>query len=365
MAKHKQAVANVPIFVRDPKTIASLPMNLLWEVTRRHGNYVAMWQLARADTQGVSPEFRKQAQLWLQMIGVSGEPIDPALSFENIDDGSLPLAAYQGALWPLTYRNLVELMATHLSSAERNIAAHLLYVDPRLTTVEELSEVQSIMNSKDLIFFDVEVPGRHVSLNPHSATRAITDEARSIVKGLKAGQVIPPSRRRNDDILKYLRVWDLREGWLNGRYDALAERTFHEIAKVDKIPMSTLVTRYQSAFRLITGHEYTLDCWLKIFGSPKIRASSARKEFARLSFERSNSDHQRQQVCPELRQPALESQYEVDLENLGKHPELEKLAKDICSRIKLGKSDRVICAELELTDHRLIEYFRKRDEGLS
>src|SRR5262249_49163009 len=65
---------------------------------------------------------------------------------------------------------------------------------------------------------------------------------------------------------EYLQVWDLREGWADGRYDWKRTKRIREIASATNTPEGTVKNRYRAAFRYITGQEYTPELFDTLFG---------------------------------------------------------------------------------------------------
>lgn len=79
------------IIARPLYQLRSLPIPYRWEVTRRHPYYQMFWTAARNDHRkqpaGSSEELalREAMVAILGMIGVSGEPPDPATEFAELE----------------------------------------------------------------------------------------------------------------------------------------------------------------------------------------------------------------------------------------------------------------------------------------
>ena len=103
-----------------------------------------------------------------------------------------------------------------------------------------------------------------ISINLQMPQRAISEAVEELVRKWKGERGITEHRRRDDCLDDYLAIWDLREGWLDGEYSGSRERTFHAISQELRIPVPTVTSRYRSAFRLISGHDYTPALWIRL-----------------------------------------------------------------------------------------------------
>lgn len=100
--------------------LRSLPIELRWEVTRRHPYYLAWWSPAREFHEGAPVEqpaqlpLRQAAVAILGAIGVSGPPISPETPYENIGGVKLERAGMAGLIHPVSNRGLMGLLITAL-----------------------------------------------------------------------------------------------------------------------------------------------------------------------------------------------------------------------------------------------------------
>lgn len=99
---------------RPHETFLDLPSKYRWEFTRRHPYYLTCWQFAQAHRRKTyvgDPELEAIAFLGAQVlanIGVTGEPVDPATPFEDLDGGvEVDPGFLSGAVQPMTYRNIM------------------------------------------------------------------------------------------------------------------------------------------------------------------------------------------------------------------------------------------------------------------
>lgn len=108
-----------------------LPFDLRWEVTRRHPYYLGLWEVARLyrdHFQDLPPDRQVAAyaaMLVLVGIGVTGRPVDPATTADEIlraDDPTFLTATVQ----PVTLRAMVAALLTALPPAEQVVVGALL-----------------------------------------------------------------------------------------------------------------------------------------------------------------------------------------------------------------------------------------------
>ena len=76
------------VLLRPEREFLQLPVKFRWEATRRHPYYLRFWRIAsRPDPLGpMEAQSRDAARLLLQAVNVRGVPVDPALSFEELDE---------------------------------------------------------------------------------------------------------------------------------------------------------------------------------------------------------------------------------------------------------------------------------------
>jgi hypothetical protein len=182
---------------------------------------------------------------------------------------------------------------------------------------------------------------------------------------------ISERRRRDDKLDDYLTVWDLREGWVEGRYDSSREQTLHQIAQQQRVPLSTVANRYRSAFRLIVGREYSPALWARVLGFLKVSELLDPEELPQRTLRRPWHDR-RPRLVPEA---ALRAPEEVEgsssLVNTSGVSANEiayvDLILDIQDLIAKGRSNENIVAELELTSPfsgDIIDFLRERRRDL-
>jgi len=258
--------------------LAKLPLSYRWEFTRRHPIYLKFWEAARQHRQKPSddPTVAREGQwatLMLQLIGVSGEPVPPSSSAEELTAGDLGQVWEGGAIAPLTFRGLILLLIAAIPPEDRRGIADLINESARDSDlgIHPYFLAQRVCQNNHPLL-DMLIPAPLVSINLQAPQRAIREAVESYVQKKKEEQNIPEIRRRDDSIEDHLRVWDLREGWTGTGYDPKLERTFSQIAKELKESIPTVRSRYQRAFALLIGHDFSAEVWFRLFGIDRVRS---------------------------------------------------------------------------------------------
>jgi hypothetical protein len=208
-----------------------------------------------------------------------------------------------------------------------------------------------------------------LSINLQMPQRAINEAVEQLVRQWKQDRGISERRRRDDSLDDYLAVWDLREGWLDGEYVGAREKTFQTISQEIGIPIATATTRYRSAFRNISGHDYTPELWIRLMGPLKISQTVDRAN-AGLLFRRPwRSPHPRpvteavllpgrnERERPQFLEAAAVTESEIGMVDLS---------LDIQTLLGRGLSDEQIIRDLELESELaagLIAELRRRFEN--
>lgn len=103
-------------FGRPPGQLHDFPVNVRWEVTRRHPYYLIFWNEAlrsRRDPPGADSAeagHRHVAMLILGSIGGFGEPVSPATDFPDLIAGAPDPAFLAGSVQPMTFRAVVAML---------------------------------------------------------------------------------------------------------------------------------------------------------------------------------------------------------------------------------------------------------------
>ncbi len=351
--------------------LRSLPISIRWEVTRRNPYYYVWWKQARAEhrRQPLDSEedvtLRQAAIAILGMIGVIGEPPDPARSFAELGSDELNSAWLSGAVHPATMRGLAAILIAALPKSTLAQLGRIFLtaacdeLEDRTPRQIEAMQQLTVAGWEGLNSFPNEPL---VSINPAASERKITEAVDVLLKEWKEQRGLDERRDRSDKYDEYLEVWDLREGWRNGVYDRSAEQTFREIAASTKRSVSTLNNQYCRAFELITGHRYSRELWFAMFGPIKVTELIG-----------SDAGRTRRPATSPTPRPVPDSVVSSDSEQAtsagsvvgnaqgGSDTGLVELLNDISTMVGLGRTDAQIAAELDLPPE-YIPYLRSRDD---
>jgi hypothetical protein len=267
------------LLLRPPNITMSLPLEFRWEFTRRHPYYLQFWQLAKRhhekSSQDSEQRAREQAAIFiLSGIGMAASmvPPDPQFGPEAVGHGDLGAVWRGGAVAPATFRTLAHMLLAALPGAQRSQLGRLLNESAEFDSANSgaMFDVhQRLANMGDIVWDSFpQVPV--VSLNLEMPQRAITEAIENLVREWKEDRSIPEQRRRDDKLTAYLTVWDAREGWTNGEYAGPREQTFRQIAAATREPLSTVISRYRTAFRYLSGHNYSPELWIRLMGPLKL-----------------------------------------------------------------------------------------------
>ncbi len=347
------------ILGRPPVILNELPVEFRWEFTRRHPYYLLFWQMAHEHWQNPScDEVRwkmgEAATLMLQLIGITADPPPPATKFGEMDETRLADAWRQGAIAPLTFRSLAVTMLHGLPPDSRQVVADFL-TRPSCGGDSEDPHGYSLLSE----FARVPAPSLDklpaapiISINVNSPLRTILKAVESWVQERKKLLGISEHRRRDDKLPEYLRVWDLREGWTDDHYDPRREKKLREIGDEVGETVSTVVNRYRSAFKYLTGHEYTREIWFRLFGVFKTSVLTNPDVRARLTLRRPR----RSPIPREVPESVLAPQEQSDghggtfLENMAIVCDMQNssdLLMDLDALIDRGFDDDRIASSLE------------------
>ncbi len=261
------------------EVVKQLPVQYRWEFTRRHPYYLQFWQPAREfrehpSTDEVIRGSQEAASLILTAVNVAENvsPPDPRNEFAKLGADVIGSAWEGGAVAPAMILTLAHILLLVLPKDERAQLGRLLCDS---AAYESSDKVQMDSFHRRLASLPGDIwksfPNAPiVSFNLQAPQRAITEAVETLVRRWKQDQGITETRRRDDKLEGYLAVWDLREGWADGGYDGTREKQFHEIAEQLHAPLPTIQSRYQAAFKILTGHDYKPELWIRLFGPIKL-----------------------------------------------------------------------------------------------
>lgn len=370
-----------PDLVRRPAgQLHDFPVEVRWEVTRRHPYYLTLWEEVKRYRRGQpdDPPERKlygyAATLVLGAIGVSGEPVSPATPFsELIGSGGDP-AFLGGSVQPMTLRSVVAMLLTTLPPADRAFVGTLFLnsgmeeyhkdADPAMRSAE--LDMLFRTPSPALDSYPV-APLFYVHLG--ASQRAIVRDAEDQVRRWKARRGEKSSKVHTAKLAEYLRVWDLREGWADGGYDRSREFPFAAVAGKLKQPLSTVVSRYRTAFEFVVGQPFTPELWWQVFGplkysrlfgDAKAAYSAGTRHRLRSPVARPVPDSVVSPVTDTTRTGTTVGRGSAVTDDMR----FTEMMIDLRDLIARGFTDEEIARHLELGDPELVADFRRHGEEL-
>lgn len=356
------------------------PLEIRWEVTRRHPYYLSFWDYALAGPAGSAPAtdipLTRQFIAWhmLGLIGVQGMPYDPATSAEDMLGRDLDPLFLSGSIQPMTMRAMAALLIQMLPANERHFLGQMLLSsrDPaqaipgdtdqqvqRMLAVQALAEFpsQAFDACPDAPFFQI-----HMGASLRTLQRDLEEQSRR----WKAKLGIEPSKVHTAKLAEYLAVWDLREGWTGSGYDPGRQLPFAEIGQQLRISKrSTLAYRYRSAFAMITGHEFTPELWFALFAPLNFTSllGDPQKCYAAPIHRRIMTPTRRPAPDTRVSRPS-DQPHQYGVVELGsafrEDQDLIDLRCDFEDLSRRGFSDAEIAQKLELPDANLVAVIRER-----
>jgi hypothetical protein len=314
------------------------------------------------------------AMYLLNLIGVTGEPVDPRLNYDEL--GHADPAFLPGAVQPMTIRNMLTLIINALPGAELQVLTAVLDVatNPDYAETDDQNLLLQKRKAQNMLMqltsarFDSypDAPFYYIHLN--AAQRRIREDVENYVRRWKQLRGIPERRTHVSGFDEYLRVWDMHEGWKNGTYEHDAENSFSSIEAVLNKPKSTVVGAYRAAFKRITGHEFSPEMWMRVFGSVGLATADGDSHPAILRRYRSFVLSNKPKPVPEAtlqhqdvehgRVGLVEGATAVE----GGQATVE-LEIDMLGLLRLGWTDDRIAEELDVSPS-VVGYFRGRLEEM-
>lgn len=276
--------SQVDIISRPLNQLHDLPVRFRWEASRRHPYYLVFWsdaQRYRRSGLGTEPAqtlLRQAAMLMLGAIGVTGEPVAPATSFEELDEGDLDPAFLSGALQPMTLRSVAQMLINALPRAERAVLGSVLRVSCDDEYAVDGDDANGSFQKKRASLHLAQFASPSLDSYPDAplfyihlgaSQRTIVQDVKEQVRRWKGRRGIEERRVHTAKLQSYLDIWDQREGWTGSGYRRSEEHSFPQIVKRSKEKLGTVSNRYRAAFQVITGHEFSPFLWWRLFGPIK------------------------------------------------------------------------------------------------
>jgi hypothetical protein len=365
---------------RPPGQLHDYPVAVRWEVTRRHPYYLVFWSdalLYRQNILGDHPAqrlFRHAAALMLGAIGVTGEPVSPSTTAEELIGGNIDPAFLAGSVQSMTLRSVVAMLVNVLPPAERAVVGSLLLTagdseyavpgDDDGRTAQKRKALDHLARIASAALDSCpEAPLFYVHLG--ASQRSIACDAEDQARRWKRRRGIAERRVHTDKLPLYLDVWDRREGWSGAGYDLSREHSFAAIAAKLRVSLSTVANRYRSAFQMVTGHPFKPELWWRLFGplkygelfgDPAAVLSAAVRHRLQTPVRRDVPDSV---ISPAVEQAHVSGTVER-LSAVGGGSELTDLLIDLEEMFERKLPDEEIARRLGLTDAGMVAAVRDR-----
>jgi hypothetical protein len=189
-----------------------------------------------------------------------------------------------------------------------------------------------------------------------------------LIREWKQNAEISETRRRPEMLEAYLTAWDLREGWTGDDYDVDREHTFADIGRMTGESPQTAAGRHRSAFRLVCGHEYSLETWARLFCVVKLAGKFGVQALMRRRVNVGGKSARGLKLIPETTLSTNDSGGDGGwIARSALAPSSEDttmLVLEIEEKIKQGLHDDAIVKVMEFDDpsagRELVHYFRKK-----
>jgi hypothetical protein len=309
----------------------------------------------------------------LQAIGVSAAPVDPATPAQDLLGPDVAPAFLSGSCLPVPLRDLAAELVQQLSRAALTLLGHVC----RAATHPEYAvagddAILLQQRLRALASLDAQVsPGldsygaRPVfRINPGAAEKTVLSDIREQLRRFRRRFGLPERRLHAAKFSFYFAAWDLREGLAGAGYDPARERPFLEAAVTLKAPVETVVSRYKSAFALVTGHPFTPALWARLFFLPRVHPAFLGSGAGPAATARKTQDRVRRPVPESALGPHGARGLETESAVPG-DAALSDLVMDLDRLIDAGLSDAEIAEALpdvlgRAVRPRDVAYYRER-----
>lgn len=341
---------------RPERHLDRLTLEFRWESTRRHPAYLQLWETKRTAQQMSPPvtwqEVRQNEDIIsaCNAIRVVSEPVDPALSFEELSALDPSDLFHCNALQPVTVKMMLGTIGKHLSSDSlRRVAASFSRLadgkDGTLDHNDALIAFADIINSVEPEMEAV-IPGPFYVVSPVAPREQWQEDMARCQSHWREQLNLESSRDRARDYPNYLRAWDLTEGFSEGRYHRDRATSFAEAGRELGKDESTIRRWYHRAFFLITGHDFSNENWHSVMAFQQLSG------FMGLTIS---------PVCRERLRRANSQQRDVDFSTVQQDADfldtaiaplsvadLRVICVRICQLIEDGLTDREIIDQVEI-----------------
>tara|TARA_R110002073_G_scaffold8761_8_gene46913 strand:+ start:5473 stop:6609 length:1137 start_codon:yes stop_codon:yes gene_type:complete len=341
---------------RPERHLDRLTIEFRWETTRRHPVYLQLWE-TRQSAQAMSPpvswqEIRQNEDVInaCNAIRVVSEPVDPALSFEELSASEPNNLFHCNALQPVTVKMMLGTIGKHLSSDSlRLVAASLSRLadgkDGILDHNDALIAFADIINSVEPEMEAV-MPGPFYVVSPVAPREQWQEDMARCQNHWREQLNLEPSRDRPRDYPNYLRAWDLTEGFSEGQYHRDRARSFADVGRELSKNESTIRRWYHRAFFLITGHEFSNENWHSVMAFQQLSgfmgltiSPACRARLKRANLQQRDVDFSTVQQNQDFLDTAATPSSVADL---------RAICTEVCQLIEDGRSDEEIVDQIEI-----------------
>lgn len=284
---------NFDFLQRPANQLTNYPLELRWELTRRHPYYLALWRDVRDYHKNPLAQEEPERQAYLMakvalgQIGVTGIPIAPETPFADIA-GDDP-AFLCGSVQPMTIRSIAALL---LNLQNANLLRFLGDAFHRCADIVGDSSTEDDIRSAQRIGLLTAIRlAAHAELdsvadiplllmNAAASLETIKADIGHQAKIWKAKRSLESPKIHFGKIPEYLTIWDAIEGWTGQGYDLNREQVFSKVATNTGRSVSAIHAQYKSAFEHIIGREFIPSRWWQVMGRFKINTTAGTSSIA-------------------------------------------------------------------------------------
>ena len=205
-----------------------LPLEFRWEVTRRHPVYLQIWQIWRTSQssgEGLGWDQVRRHPVFLNAasaIQVFGEPIDPAVSFEDLPEENVSSLFFRDALQPVSVKAIAGVLMKMMSAEGLRTLAQTLYhcadgKDGQIHPQQVLDDLADFLHTQDPKL-NALLDAPFYSVSPVAPREQLMTDLAAAQAQWRARLELPTSRDRSNDYPNYLSAWDKCEGYGSGEY---------------------------------------------------------------------------------------------------------------------------------------------------
>ncbi|WP_145093406.1 hypothetical protein [Rosistilla carotiformis] len=202
-----------------------------------------------------------------ELLGVNGIPVNPALEFDSLVDAETNFLWLKRAARPVSLRLMAKLLlAANLQPETLRLLSEHFSRAADNTDSRNRFESLSLLNSAECPDLDLLANIPLYQLNPAAPAEEFNSDLKNLRDQWRERLKLPNSRVSEKKYEDYLRAWDLREGWSEGKYHRDAVRSMKDVVKELGQSKTSARNWYRSGFKLVTGHEFSVENWVEVMG---------------------------------------------------------------------------------------------------